>query len=299
MTNMYQVVDRYLYANLSASTHRMYESNLRSFRNAGFILPCTTLDLVTYFANKVNTLNVRTLYKHMISIRQWHVNNNYTDPTLDPVVKSTLRGMTRVHGKPLRKAASIANKEVDILSKSVNLRDASLLQIGFYGALRRSEISALTWSDVQFEAEGLLITIPRSKVDQDHKGAVVRIPGPVNIPYTPAWYLNQWKNQLIKANKYTNSLPIFVSINRFGKIGSKSLSGVSINKIIKRIFNTEKVSGHSLRRGFATSASQSGASLASIMQQGRWKLVSTVMGYVDESKDFKHNAVTHMIQSIY
>jgi hypothetical protein len=69
-----------------------------------------------------------------------------------------------------------------------------------------------------------------------------------------------------------------------------------INIIIKSIAKecnlpkAESYSSHSLRRGFATTASQQGASLASIMQQGRWQHTGTALGYMEEGKRFEGNA---------
>ena len=54
--------------------------------------------------------------------------------------------------------------------------------------------------------------------------------------------------------------------------------------------NPEQYSSHSLRRGFATTASQQGASLSSIMQQGRWQHTGTALGYMEEGNRFKGNA---------
>ncbi len=54
--------------------------------------------------------------------------------------------------------------------------------------------------------------------------------------------------------------------------------------------NAELYSGHSLRRGFATSASQKGATLGAIMRQGRWQNERTVNGYIEEGQRFEANA---------
>ena len=50
---------------------------------------------------------------------------------------------------------------------SINAGDRALLLIGFAGAFRRSELVALNAEDIQETAEGLRITIRRSKTDQE------------------------------------------------------------------------------------------------------------------------------------
>ena len=54
--------------------------------------------------------------------------------------------------------------------------------------------------------------------------------------------------------------------------------------------NANKFSSHSLRRGFATTASQKGAPFVSIMRHGRWCNESTVLSYIADGQRFETNA---------
>lgn len=56
--------------------------------------------------------------------------------------------------------------------------------------------------------------------------------------------------------------------------------------------DAETLSSHSLRRGFATSASASGASFKSIMTQGRWRHEGTVLEYIEAGQRFNDNAAS-------
>lgn len=58
----------------------------------------------------------------------------------------------------------------------------------------------------------------------------------------------------------------------------------------------KRFSSHSLRRGFATEASRNGATLSSIIRQGRWKSANTVMEYVEESQLFGDNAAHALLK---
>jgi integrase len=49
------------------------------------------------------------------------------------------------------------------------LRDRALLLLGFGGAFRRSELVALDVADITETKDGLLVTIRRSKTDQEEK----------------------------------------------------------------------------------------------------------------------------------
>ena len=51
-----------------------------------------------------------------------------------------------------------------------DLRDRALLLIGFAGGLRRSELAAINCIDIERVREGIILTIRRSKTDQDRVG---------------------------------------------------------------------------------------------------------------------------------
>ena len=55
-------------------------------------------------------------------------------------------------------------------------RDKAILLIGFYGAMRRSEIANLEVDDLQFTRLGLLLTLRKSKTDQFDRGQMIAIP---------------------------------------------------------------------------------------------------------------------------
>ena len=49
----------------------------------------------------------------------------------------------------------------------VGLRDRALLLVGFAGAFRRAELVSLDVADVEFSSAGLIVTLRRSKTDQE------------------------------------------------------------------------------------------------------------------------------------
>ena len=55
-------------------------------------------------------------------------------------------------------------------------RDRALLLVGFAGAFRRSELVGIDVEHVEFVAEGMVVTLPRSKTDQEGAGRKVGIP---------------------------------------------------------------------------------------------------------------------------
>jgi site-specific recombinase XerD len=58
----------------------------------------------------------------------------------------------------------------------IGKRDHAVLVIGFAGAFRRSELVALTMEDIQTTREGLIVTLRRSKTDQEGQTMVRGLP---------------------------------------------------------------------------------------------------------------------------
>jgi len=92
-------------------------------------------------------------------------------------------GITRIHGKPKEKAPALTPEDlqrmVEVLKKDTSLtalRDNALLQIGFFGALRRSELVNIHYEHITWKKEGIEILLPSSKTDQIHEGQYCAIP---------------------------------------------------------------------------------------------------------------------------
>lgn len=94
-----------------------------------------------------------------------------------------MRGIARLHGRPKKQAMALRLRDLDQLisylkeSPSLkNTRDRALLLVGFFGAFRCSELVSLSWEQVSFVGEGMILTLPRSKTDQTGEGERCVIP---------------------------------------------------------------------------------------------------------------------------
>jgi site-specific recombinase XerD len=168
------------------------------------------------------------------------------------------------------------------------LRDRALLLLGFAGAFRRSELVALDVADISEAKTGLLVTIRRSKTDQECEGITIAIArGDIACP---ARALQEW---LDAAGIETG--PIFRAINKAGTVATERLTDRSVANIVKAYagragFDASTFSGHSLRSGFLTSAAAKGASIFKMMDVSRHKSVDTLRGYVRDAELFKDHA---------
>lgn len=90
--------------------------------------------------------------------------------------------------------------------------------------------------------------------------------------------------------------------NRGDRLSSKAISPLCVSAILRKVAiecklpDSHDFSAHSLRRGFATSASEKGADLVAIMQHGRWQSVRTVLGYIEEGQQFEGNVANLLFQ---
>ena len=289
---------QYIQAATSDNTRRAYRSAIKHFIAWGGLLPTDENTLIRYLVDHAETLNPRTLDVRIAAIRQWHTTQNITDPTRTAMVQKTLVGIRRQHGKPKKKAAPLQPDHViamlHVIRQQSNtlkaLRDEAILLIGFFGAFRPSELAALDTTWLAFEEEGVVITLPRSKTDQTGEGKMTAIPYAPHAP-CPARSLQTW----IDEAGITDGA-VFRSITRWGSLAEKALTPASINTLLKNwasaagLKQAEGVSGHSLRRGFTTSAILAGADFKAVKKQGNWTVDETVWAYFDEALRFTDNA---------
>ncbi len=299
------VANPYLTAATSDNTRKAYRSDIKHYEEAGGLLPATPEQIIQYLQIFAEKLNTRTLSRRLIALKHWHHYQGFPDPTSHPIVTKTMIGITRVHGKPKEKAPPLFPEDlkqmIDALSCDTSLiaiRDNALLQIGYFGALRRSEIINIQYENISWHKEGIEILLPFSKTDQTHEGQYCAIPYG-NDTLCP---INALENWLAKSNIKAGFL--FKRITKNNIISDNGLTALSINHIIKRaahlanLPNADEITPHSLRRGLATSAARSNASIQTIMRAGRWKQVNTVMEYIEASERFTDNAAKHILQTI-
>jgi integrase len=289
----------------SDNTRKAYQADIRHFIVSGGLLPTTTEALLHYLHQQAEHLNPRTLKRRLVAIKHWHTYQDFKDPTAHPLIKKTLRGIARVHGRPAEKAPVLSLEQLIALvswlttqATLVAVRDSALLQIGFFGAFRRSELVNIHWEHVSFVPEGVEILIPRSKTDPESIGVVCAIPYG-QLPLCPVSALKQWQVQ----SDLTEG-PIFRALRHGKAIGKTGLSPASVSMIMKHYAiknqwpHAKQYSGHSLRRGFATVASQRGVTLGAIMRQGRWRHEATAHGYIEAGQRFEANAATAILEQV-
>ena len=165
------------------------------------------------------------------------------------------------------------------------MRDRAVLLVGWQGALRRSEIVGLDWSDVRAVSGGYLLTLRATKsgVDAlDHP--IIRAKRPNACPVRALAALRRRAQGLGLA--VTGAAPVFTSSGlRSGRLSSTRLAPAWVGRIVRRRvaaagIPVEGLSAHSLRAGLLTSAGLAGVPLYRLLEHSRHARSDTLDGYI-------------------
>lgn len=306
ITNESNAIRKYLHAATSDNTRKAYRSAIRQFESWGGRLPSDQQTLVRYLLAKAEVLNTRTLDLHLTAIAQWHRYQGFRNPVDEPIVRKSMEGIRRTHGKPKKKAKALRLEHIGMIVDHLrhqpdskrNARDLAIVLTGFFSAFRRSELVSIQIQDLSWEPEGLVVHLPRSKTDQESAGTKRALPfGDKNV--CPGTAIKAWLGQ----SKLTEG-PLFRSINRWDQVGDKALNPSAVNEILKGLgvaCNFEFVpdlSSHSFRRGLSTSAAREKVEFDLIKKQGGWKSDATVWGYIEEGQQLTDNATTPLMAKL-
>ena len=168
----------------SKNTIRAYRADWCHFEiwcrsHAQASLPATPETVALYVTDLSSTHKTATITRRISAISQAHQIAGLETPTKSSQVRLVLAGIRRSLG-----TAQVAKTPVlvDDLRRMLaglpetllGVRDRVLLLIGFCGAFRRSELVALDAADVAVTRDGLVVTIKRSKTDQEGEGRKIR-----------------------------------------------------------------------------------------------------------------------------
>ncbi len=119
-----------------------------------------------------------------------------------------MRGIRLAHGAAQHQAKPLLREDLFVVlgatgDRLKDLRDRTLLLIGFAGGLRRSELVAINFIDIERVREGIILTIRRSKTDQGGVGRRTGIPFGRTI-HCPVRAMENW----LSATRITDG-PVF------------------------------------------------------------------------------------------
>lgn len=193
----------------------------------------------------------------------------------------------------------------------VTARDRALLFVGFYTALRRSNLAALRWDDLTDQGDdGIAVRVRRSKTDQEGVGRTLWIPQaePENSA-CPATAVRAYRVRLeqLLGRPVADDEPVFSVVLKSGMPSCRDerlvgLGGEALNVVVQELTTragiaTRRPTGrhpfgaHSLRAGFVTEGLRDDKlSVAEVAEVTGHKSIDVLVSYRREVNSSKRNA---------
>lgn len=308
-------IDFYAARSISPKSRSAYEKDW-----AGFVAWCLSRDIVevlpaspstvaayfTYLAD--NGSRVSTIARKSTSISVIHASLDLPSPVRTSEVGRVLKGIRRTVGTDTQKARALSWDEIKRMVRNcdpsiIGKRDAAILLLGWTSALRRSELVALNFGDIQFVEEGLLLRIKKSKTDQEGHGQTIGIPRGEK-PFCPVAAVEEWMDRCFEKKDVEPDKPIFCNLGiatrkLFWAPGKGRISEKMISLIVKRYaelagFKKANISAHSLRRGFATEAGSHRIPERLIMRHTRHRSIEVLRGYIEDGSIWRENPLYYI-----
>ncbi|GAA2911313.1 hypothetical protein Acy02nite_89940 [Actinoplanes cyaneus] len=293
---------RYAASSQAAATVRKYDAGWAEFERfcAEFGLaagPPADVEVVALYLAQMalQGLAVSTQDGRLAAIRDRHLDAGYRSPTSDDRFRRVRDGVRRVHGVraegkdaislPLL-AAMLATRVPgprpddtaligDRLAWYSAVRDRCVLTLGFFAALRRSELAGLPVDQLQLVEQGLRVLIGKSKRDPEGAGRLIDIPyAPPELAWlcpvrtTLAWLDAAGRRGHLHrgVQPRPGTVPLLSGLTRGAAVRSTALSPSVVADIVKGTAAdagqpaeiVDALGGHSLRAGFATAADEAG-----------------------------------------
>jgi len=322
---------RYIAAARAPNTLRGYRSDWAEFTTwcAGHgldPLPASPAALSGYLSMLAGAgAKVGTMSRRLSAIKFAHRTRNLPNPADNARVVAVWEGIRREHAARPEQAAPLMPPELfDVLDACpttktwrtrgrlpepsvAGARDRALLLVGFVGALRRSEISDLDFAHVSDHANGLVLSLPRSKTNQrGTRDELVVLPRGTRPDRCPVTVLQRW----IELAAITDG-PLFRPVSKGNRPLARRLTAGAVNDLVAQAatraglgpahpdtgVNSPTLAGysaHSLRAGFVTYAHTRGASDRAIAHQTRHRSLASVGTYVRIHTAWQDNAATQL-----
>jgi site-specific recombinase XerD len=254
-------------------------------------------------------LKAATIQRRLAAIAQLHQEAGLDDPTKTKAVRNTHRGILREIGSFQEGKAPMLTPTVRRVLRAFECekgpaaaRDRALLLLGLAGGYRVSELASIRMEDVELVDEGAIVLLKSSKTDQAGGGFYKGIPHGDHQETCPASHLRAWLEILRggpcasggSPSEAIAGVPLFRGVDRHANIGTRPMAPDSISRVVKKRarragLDPSRYSGHSLRAGFVTAASEGGAHDKDIMRQTAHRSLATLHRYRRTVGLFKNN----------
>ena len=306
----------YLWHGLASSTQKSYSTSQKSYNDfvrlrpnllesPGQYLPATSFAILEWIASLGDrALQPKTIKSYRASLRSLHVDAGLPFENCEsPTVQRLIRGIKRFYEEQSRQPKLPIT--LSILQQLVGLSgDCSIIsnaiidaaeKVAWAGFLRCEEFTIgdkdkfdpavhLTRACVDFlpsfaNPTHVRLTLPASKTDPFRKGVTILIAA---VPGQPTCAVAALK-QLFTIYPLSPSAPLFADANGNPLTCSHFISTLK-SRLATLGFDSSLYSGHSFRRGAATSAASAGYSDYELQLLGQWRSDAYKL-YIDIPRD--------------
>lgn len=263
-------------------THKQYAYRWRAFETWCLSsrlqpLPAAPTTVASYYATMKDAgSSVSSIEQAGAAIRFFHAQKGLASPTQHPQVAAVLRGIRKTNTRAKVQRDALLPEHLRKLlttmrppKRLADVRDASLVLVGYALALRPMEFSLIRWEHVRFLPSGVELGVLRQKTAD--QGEASRVPKFVRKgakeETCPVTALRTWRDLLASSIEEIGELAVWPSIDRHDRLGN-ALPGEAINDVVVARCAEAGLSGnfggHSLRAGLVTQMKQNGKSNAEI-----------------------------------
>lgn len=257
--------------------------------------PAEPLAVATFLSDCADAgLAVATIARRAAAIAHVHTGRGLDAPTRQDGVRRTMAGIRRTAARAGRRPRQATTLDVETIRAVVRelpedlagTRDRAVILVGYALGLRASDLVGLDVGDIAAgERGGLDVTIRWSKTDQDGAGATLALAAGSRAETCPVTALRVW----IRESGIERG-PLFRSVRAGATrtVGGGRLATSSITRLLQRavgrVEGAPRVSSHTLRRSFATSAFRAGVPERELARTGRWASVPVMRSYDGSSR---------------
>ena len=262
--------------------------------------PATVETVLLYLTDQLQSGHkVSTVRRRYHALAHYHRLHSQTRSPWGIKPLNLLRGAQRLRCEKPRKMRPITITDLCAMSKALAtnatvlaVRDRAILLLGFLSALRSASLVSLTLDDIEFVKEGLVLTIPREKQDQEGRGRYVGIPFAKSPAVCAVRALQDWLP--IRPTAQPTRV-VFVSVGPHNYAGE--LKTEAIERLVRRsaaqIGLDRKLYGaHSLRSGFICAVGEAGVSDLLIADHTGHRDMDCLRGYFRKQRLFHRNPCT-------
>jgi integrase len=274
-----------------ANTKRAYAGDLKRFSawcaSMGLVALPARPETIALYMQQLTDMGrlLSTIVRAVAAICTAHTRSGHPSPWAHPVLADMREALSRKLGVRSRKKRAaddeILRRVLAVLPGTLlGVRDRALILLAWCGALRRSEAVAVEVSDLTRKPKGLVLTIGKSKTDQQQRGEDIPIFFSNSADVCPVRAIDAW----LAAAGIASGL-VFRQLGRRQVLGGQ-LSPAAVRDRVRHWCRVAglpfaEYAAHSLRRGFMTTAARRGRDLDSIMRTSRHRSVKVAREYIE------------------